>query len=87
MNDFMNSKLVLFDIDDTLVEKKGSQEFGMIRWQKAMYDVYGVDIDTQNHPAYDGWVDYQIGAELSKRYGIALDVYEQKFPLFKKRII
>lgn len=51
----------------------------MDRWRNALQDVYHITIDGQTRAYFKGWVDYQIGWDLVKSFGIALSVYEEKF--------
>jgi phosphoglycolate phosphatase len=71
--------LVLFDIDDTLVKRMKGYSVGMDRWKKAMQKVFDVVIDATPHEYYKGWVDYQIGWDLVKGFGVSLTEFEAKF--------
>jgi phosphoglycolate phosphatase len=77
----MNKKLVLFDIDDTLIKRAGRISIGMDRWRGAMKEVYDIDIDPNHNVKYDGMVDYLIGKDMALAYGVSLEVYDGSFEL------
>ena len=61
-------KLVLFDIDGTLLVSKGAtrKSNGL-----AILDAFGVEVDTLNHP-YGGKTDWQILRELLEPHGFSV---------------
>jgi phosphoglycolate phosphatase len=61
-------KLVLFDIDGTLLVSKGAtrKSNGL-----AIQDAFGVEVDTLNHP-YGGKTDWQILRELLEPHGFSV---------------
>ena len=74
-------KLVLFDIDGTLISHVGARtQIGFPRFEYAIKKVYGVDITFSNTQNYAGMVDYQIvrSAVPQKMYGDK--AFDQKWP-------
>jgi phosphoglycolate phosphatase len=76
----MIPRLVLFDIDDTLITRATKAKIGLIRWRSAIHDVFGINIDIRKHFVFDGLVDMQVGWELVKDFGISRPDYNHKFP-------
>jgi phosphoglycolate phosphatase len=81
--------LVLFDIDDTLITRVGNQHVGLVRWKNALQQVFGITVDIDHFADYqrwNGWVDWQIGLDLVKPFGVGKLLYERKFPDLKEEL-
>lgn len=78
----MNPKLVLFDIDGTLVEHiySGPRHAGFLRFEYATEKVFGLKIIYDGSINYNGWVDRAIAWENIKRYGVTKPEFDRLFP-------
>lgn len=75
-------KLVLFDIDGTLIHHvSGQMTVGWPRFIYALKKVYGVDIKTDLSGKFMGMIDRQISWELVRMQGITKQEFDNKFPL------
>ncbi len=76
-------KLVLFDIDGTLVQHIGAQKsVGFIRFAHVIREIYGKEIDLalvakQN---YGGWIDRGIVRHMLKDHGVSDAEFIEKWP-------
>lgn len=75
-------KLVLFDIDGTLVDhiRIGALSSGWQRFIAAAKEAYGVEVCPDVTGKYYGWVDRQIFYELVKQKGVTKETFDKKFP-------
>ncbi len=74
------TKLVLFDIDGTLIHHVGApQKSAYRRFEYAIKKAFGIDVvmPSQN---YNGWVDRQIVWFIVQPYGVAKEDFIEKFP-------
>lgn len=71
----VDKKLVLFDIDGTLIQHVGPKgTVGYPRFIYAIKKTFGVDVIIL--PVnYNGWVDQQIAWDIVRRYGISRDKF------------
>jgi phosphoglycolate phosphatase-like HAD superfamily hydrolase len=76
----MIKKLVLFDIDGTLLISKGATR---VSNGLAIQDAFGVEVDTINHP-FGGKTDWQILRELLEPVGISSSVIGQKMVFYEQ---
>lgn len=74
-------KLVLFDIDGTLIHHVTTIKKGIERFVYGMKQAWGVDVafDLKDR---DGWPDWQSAWDIVKRYGVTRSEYEQGFPKY-----
>lgn len=85
-----NKKLVLFDIDGTLIRHFGPQVTIGGGWKRFIYALQKVfNINVHIDPAYNyhGLVDRQILFDLVKSYGITKNEFDNKFPDIKAAIV
>jgi len=74
-------KLVLFDIDGTLVSHhKILKNVGFPRFEYAIKHVYGVEVFFGPGMNYNGWVDKQIVRWGVRKYNIKNSDFEKKWP-------
>lgn len=73
-------KLLLFDIDGTLMTSKGATRKSN---SLAIKDAFGVDVDVTNHP-FGGKTDWQILGEVLAPFGILRDEIGEKMHLYEK---
>jgi phosphoglycolate phosphatase-like HAD superfamily hydrolase len=74
-------KLVLFDIDGTLISHVGARtQIGFPRFEYAIKKVYGVDITFSNTQNYAGMVDYQIVRSAVPQETYGDKAFDQKWP-------
>ena len=75
-------KLVLFDIDGTLVLHVGSQKhIGWPRFLYAVKKVFNVEAEVDETINYDGSVDRSIIWDIVKTHGVTRAKFDRKFPL------
>ncbi len=75
-------KLILFDIDGTLIHHVGGQM--TVWWPRIIYalnKVFGVDVQIDTSGRYMGMIDRQISWELVRTQGITKKEFDKKFPL------
>lgn len=76
-------KLVLFDIDGTLIHHIGEQKgIGFIRFQHVIREVYGKEIDLEEvaKQNYGGWIDRGIVRHMLKDHGVSDREFIEKWP-------
>lgn len=78
-------KLVLFDIDGTLVHRKGGANFTQERFGIPIKKVFGVDV-VVDLAKYDGMGDRRIAYEVSHEQGITKAEFIQKFPILSREL-
>lgn len=82
-----NPKLILFDIDGTLIKHIGTSHPGHYRYARAIQEVFGVSGDiSQTFYQYNGLVDRQTVWLLVKPQGVSRETFEEKFPLFSQAL-
>jgi len=74
-------KLVLFDIDGTLIDRVGSLH-ARHRFLKALNEVYSVTIPLDTSVDLLGYIDRQIAWTLLKPYNVTKDDFDRKFQQF-----
>lgn len=75
-------KLILFDIDGTLIRHVKSHTVGgWPRFIHAAREAYGVDIEINSSKNYNGWVDREILFNLVAPHGVTKKDFDLKFPL------
>ena len=79
-------KLVLFDIDGTLVRGSGTT---IGHWQqrvrKTVGDAFGVDVPfTPRAKEYNGWPDMQVLWDVARRVGVSEKEFEHKVPWMRE---
>lgn len=80
-------RLVLFDIDGTLVFHVGTgRNVGFARFQYAIKKVFGFNPTIDEHLNYNGWIDTQICAYIVKPYGITTAMVRKKLPEIEKAL-
>lgn len=73
-------KLVCFDIDGTLVTRKGIIPSGYPRFTYAIKKVFGVDPKQDPSMSFNGWVDRAITRALLDGTGVSETEFIQKWP-------
>lgn len=74
-------KLVLFDIDGTLIYHVGNIPHTLGRFSYGIKKVYGYSVTTDlKHWKYDGWVERAIVWDMLKSVGVRKDVVIRKLP-------
>ena len=76
-----NPKLILFDIDGTLIYHVDASMQGFKRFAHAFALVYGVPI-TVDIFTYNGMIDRQMAWKIAEPHGITREVFLQKFPAY-----
>ncbi len=78
----MNRTLVLFDIDGTLIRRKGDILESLARFPYANRKAFGLTdtIPLTDYLKFNGYIDKAQIWEVVKDRGISRDEYEQKFP-------
>ncbi len=87
----MKQKLILFDIDGTLLKGKSKIHFNS--FIKAFKKIFKIDVNP-NEINHDGMTDKRIILELSKRYGVPKDktltrleeIYKTMIDFYKKNV-
>lgn len=74
-------KLILFDIDGTLIYHVGGGPVGLRRFAFAMQRVYSVPGDF-NPSEYNGMIDRQMAWNIVSRHGVARKTFLEKFPSY-----
>lgn len=73
-------KLVLFDIDGTLIHHLGGSIYvGWPRFIYALHKVFHIDIQADTTGKYRGWIDRQICWDFARQYGVSKNEYDRKF--------
>lgn len=75
------NKLVLFDIDGTLILHTPKFFKGAERFIYGMKAAWGIDVEI-NLKDRDGWPDWQSAWDIVRQYGVTRAVYEERFPLY-----
>lgn len=78
----MNKKLILFDIDGTLIRHFGPEEMinvGWYRFTHALKQVFNIDGIPTPENKYHGSVDRAILFDVAQKYGISKTVFDAKF--------
>lgn len=78
-------KLVLFDIDGTLVERIGTHH-SRYRFLRAINDVFGIDVPLDLSVDLLGLIDRQIAWTLVKPYGITEREFDSRFDEFAEAL-
>lgn len=77
----MKEKLILFDIDGTLIQHLGVHEYiGWPRFIYAIKRVFGIEVHADTTGRYRGWIDRQICWDLVRSHGITKEEYDREFP-------
>ncbi len=80
-------KLILFDIDGTLIYHVGQRiNVGYPRFKLAIKRVFGLDVDIDTSVNYNGWVDRQITWHNVHMHGIGKKEFDGKFSQIAKEL-
>lgn len=79
-------KLVLFDIDGTLIYHAGSGARGIARFSHAMQAAYGIAI-TLDFAKYNGMIDRQMAWDIAKQHGVTREQFLEKFPAYAEAML
>lgn len=74
-------KLVLFDIDGTLIARVGKHVHGVSRFQHGMKIAWGVEVGNEIDK-FEGVPEWKSAWEVVKLYGISRSKYEKNFPVY-----
>ena len=83
-------KLVLFDIDGTLIRHFGPEPGINVGWHRitfALKKVLNIDVIPSPEINYHGSVDRAILFDISSRYGITKNQFDKKFDDLKAAIV
>ena len=86
----LSKKLVLFDIDGTLIRHFGPQatiNVGWYRFTHALKQVFNIDIIPTPENKYHGSVDRAILFDVAQKHGITKQVFDAKFNELKTSMI
>lgn len=76
-------KLVLFDIDGTLIYHVPTKtNVSYARFVYAIQKTFGVDVEIDTTKNYNGWVDLQITADIVQPYGISKETVMRNSSVF-----
>lgn len=76
-----SKKLVLFDIDGTLITWAGKHINGFSRFQHGMKDAWGIDIGNEID-SFEGVPEWKSAWEVAKQYGVNRTQFEKKFSVY-----
>ena len=79
-------KLVLFDIDGTLIYHAGSGARGIARFAHAMQAAYGISLDL-DFAKYNGMIDRQMAWDIAKQHGVTREKFLEKFPAYAEAML
>jgi len=74
-------KLILFDIDGTLISWVGKQVHGLARFQHGMKIAWGIEVGDEIGK-FEGVPEWKSAWEVVKLYGISRPKYEKNFPVY-----
>ncbi|MBI5620093.1 hypothetical protein HY950_03980, partial [Candidatus Gottesmanbacteria bacterium] len=74
-------KLILFDIDGTLIYHVGAGPVGLQRFAFAMQRVYGLPNDF-DPSEYNGTIDRQMAWDIVSAHGVSRKKFLEKFPTY-----
>ena len=74
-------KLILFDIDGTLMYHIGKGKVGLKRFAHALEHAYGI-ADDFDPTQYNGMIDRQMAWKIVSRHGISRETFLSKFPAY-----
>lgn len=89
MTDYVK-KLVLFDIDGTLIRHFGKEPDINIGWNRfghALHEVFGIDVIANPQLQYHGSVDRAILFDIARQYGVTKPEFDAKFEDVKAAVI
>lgn len=85
-----NKKLVLFDIDGTLIRHFGTEpnvNVGWIRFSHALNKVFNIDVVPKPELNYHGSVDRAILYDIARLYGVTKTEFDKKWGDVKSAVI
>lgn len=82
----MKKKLVLFDIDGTLITWSGKHISGLSRFQRGMKDAWGIDTGNEIDK-FEGVPEWKSAWEVAKHYGVTRIQFEKNFPLYVETML
>lgn len=85
-----NKKLILFDIDGTLIRHFGLEEtinIGWYRFTHALNTVFHIHVVPDPRPNYHGSVDRAILFDIAKGYGVTKEQFDEKWDEVKSAVI
>ena len=74
-------KLVLFDIDGTLISWVGKHVHGLARFQHGMKIAWGIEVGNDIEK-YNGVPEWKSSWEVAKQYGVSRSKFEKNFPVY-----
>lgn len=82
-------KLVLFDIDGTLISRTGDLMDSLGRFPYAIENMFGIKLGlgVDDYMRYNGFIDKAMLWELVKERGVARETYEREFLNFEKHAL
>ncbi|MBI5449032.1 HAD family hydrolase [Candidatus Gottesmanbacteria bacterium] len=80
------SRLVLFDIDGTLLYHAGAETRGIARFAHAMKVAFGISLDF-DFRKYNGMIDRQMAWDIAKQEGVKREQFLEKFPAYAEAML